>query len=298
VDVGASQTEHSPDVATSKDVRSVLRLIEEAGWAYTRSEIERLIAVQPRGMLLLRGGGLRHNVLGCVYASAWGKVGFIGLMLVRSTHRGRGLGKELMRAALTHLEEEGTTCVLLDAVVDAVDFYRALGFRTSWRSLRYGIDTKKEELKEDELTAVRASVEHVDMAIEMDKALTGMDRSTLLRMLHANEDSRYLVVQGGNDLLAYGVLRRSKGCMRLGPVVASPRVEDQVAVRAIVSRAMVESYPRMLTMNVPSYNREAIELMVRLGVIEYTPCTRMYLGHPGSAESPEGVWALGAAEKG
>ena len=139
--MGASRSEHVLDVASSKDARSVLRLIEEAGWAYTRSEIERLIAVQPRGMLLLRGGGLRHGVLGCVYASSWGRVGFIGLMLVRRTHRGRRLGKELMGEALDHLGKEGTDCVLLDAVADAVGFYSAMGFRTSWQSLRYGIDT-------------------------------------------------------------------------------------------------------------------------------------------------------------
>ncbi|NIT75398.1 MAG: hypothetical protein GWO44_00465, partial [Thermoplasmata archaeon] len=77
-------------MAEPKDARSVQRLIEEAGWAYTRDEIERLIAVQPDGMILIRSTGLRQSILGCVYASIWGDVGFIGLMLVRGTHRGRG----------------------------------------------------------------------------------------------------------------------------------------------------------------------------------------------------------------
>ncbi len=86
--------------------------------------------------------------------------------------------------------------------------------------------------------------------------------------------------------------------MRLGPIVAAPRVEDSVAVRSILTTSMAESYPRMLTMNVPSYNKEATEMMVSSGATEYAPCTRMYKGHPGRADSPEGVWALGAAEKG
>ncbi len=296
--VTASQPEHALDVATSKDSRSVLRLIEEAGWAYTRSEIERLIAVQPRGMLLLRGAGLRHSVLGCVYASSWGRVGFIGLMLVRRTHRGKGLGNELMTAAMDHLAEEGTDCVLLDAVVDAVGFYKALGFRTSWHSLRFGIDTSNAKLEGDDVDVVRAGAEQVEMAIGLDRAQTGMDRSTLLRRLHVDPDSHFLVVPGGGGLLAYGVLRRSKGCMRLGPLVASPRVEESVMVRSIVSKAMVESYPRILTLNVPSYNREAREMMLSADAAEYTPCTRMFKGEPGPADSPESVWALGAAEKG
>jgi hypothetical protein len=246
----------------------------------------------------MRARGLLHEVLGCVYASAWGEAGFIGLMLVRGTHRRMGLGRELMSAALDHLEDEGTSCVLLDAVMDAVGFYRTMGFRTSWQSLRFGIDTSKADLAEGDVDAIKAGAAEVEMAIEMDRAQTGMDRASLLRRLHVDRDSQLLVVPGGGGLLAYGVLRRSKGCMRLGPVVASPRVEESLAVRSIVARAMVESYPRMMTLAVPSYNREAREMMVGLDATEYAPCTRMFNGKPGTADSPEGVWALGAAEKG
>jgi GNAT superfamily N-acetyltransferase len=296
--VGGSNREHGLDLATSKDARSLLRLIEEAGWAYTRQELERLISVQPDGMILLRSSGLRHGILGCVYASAWGRTGFIGLMLVRSAYRGRGLGRELMTAALEHLESEGTSCVLLDAVVDAIGFYSEMGFKASWQSLRYGVETSKADLPSSDLDTMRAGAKEVEEAIRLDRTHSGIDRSVLLRRLQSDGDSHFLVVSSGEEMLAYGVLRRSKGCMRLGPMVASPRVEDSVAVRSIVATAMTESYPRMLTMNVPAYNMEAKELMMSLGATEYTPCTRMSLGDPGPATAPEGVWALGAAEKG
>ena len=296
--MGPSQPEHSLDVATSKDVRAVLRLIEEAGWAYTRDELERLIAVQPGGMLLIRSAGLRYGILGCVYASAWGRVGFIGLMLVRSTHRGRGLGRELMETALDHLEREGTTSVCLDSVQEAIAFYRKLDFRSSWESIRFGIDTSKANLPSASLKVTHAGAAEVERAIELDRTYSGTDRSALLRRLHVDKDSTVLVVPGEKEVLAYGVLRRSKGCMRLGPVVAAPRVEDKVAVNSILSTAMGESYPRMLTMNVPAYNREATEMLVSLGAVQYTSCLRMYIGDPGRAGSPEATWALGAAEKG
>ena len=294
--VGPSQPEHTLAVAKPKDARAVLHLIEEAGWAYTRDEITRLIAVQPGGFLLLRSSGIRHGILGCVYASAWGKVGFIGLMLVRSSHRGGGLGMEMMMAAFDHLE--GTTTICLDAVIEAIGFYRRLDFKTSWQSLRYGIDTSKSELTSDGVDVMRAGAPEVERAIELDRLYSGVDRSALLRRLFVDKDTTFQVVPGEKEVLAYGVLRRSKGCMRLGPIVAAPRVEDSVAVRSILTTSMAESYPRMLTMNVPSYNKEATEMLVSIGATEYAPCTRMYKGHPGRAASPEGVWALGAAEKG
>jgi GNAT superfamily N-acetyltransferase len=276
----------------------VLRLIEEAGWAYTRDEIDRLISVQPEGLILLRSTGLRHGLLGCVYSSAWGKVGFIGLMLVKGSHRGKGLGMELMLAGMDHLRGHGCTSICLDSVAEAVDFYKRLDFRSSWQSLRLGIDTSKTKVSPPEVDVLTAGAVELERVIHLDRLHSGMDRSALLERLQSDRDSTVLVVSTDEDTLAYGVLRRSKGCMRLGPLVAAPRVEDSAAVRAIISRSMAESYPRMLTLNVPSYNREAIEMALGLGAVEYPPCTRMYLGSPGEADAPEGVWALGAAEKG
>ncbi len=296
--VGNTHPDVTLDLATSKEARSLLRLIEEAGWAYTREELERLIALQPEGMIVMRPTGLFHGPLGCVYSSVWGRVGFIGLLLVKASHRGRGLGRELMMAGLEHLEGQGTSCVCLDSVADAIGFYRALGFKTGWQSLRYGIDASMPRPPYDGVGVVRAGAKEVERAIELDRRHTGSDRSALLRRLHSDKDSTFLVVPGEKEVLAYGVLRRSKGCMRLGPVVAAPGVSDSVAVRSIVRTAIADSYPRMLTVNVPAYNRESVELMVELEAVEYSPCTRMYLGDPGPAEAPEGVWALGAAEKG
>ncbi|UCC92469.1 MAG: GNAT family N-acetyltransferase [Thermoplasmata archaeon] len=296
--MGAAQPEHILEPASSRDVRAVLRLIEEAGWAYTRDELERLIAVQPGGLILLRSTGLRHGVLGCVYASAWGNVGFIGLMLVKGVHRGKGLGMELMMAAMDHLRDRGCTSICLDAVLEATGFYRRMDFRSTWQSLRLGIDTSKGSTRPPEVEVRKAGDADMDQVIDLDRNQSGMDRTDLLRRLQADSDSTIRVVSTQDELLAYGVIRRSKGCMRLGPVVAAPRVEDSTAVRALVVSAKVESYPRMLTVNVPAYNKEAVEMVLGMGAVEYAPCTRMCLGDPGPADTPEGVWALGAAEKG
>ncbi len=286
------------EAATQRDARSVLHLIEEAGWAYTREEISRLIAVQPEGLLLLRGGGIRHGVLGCVYASAWGPLGFIGLMLVRGDHRGRGLGTRMMLGAMEHLRAEGVEAIGLDAVGDAIGFYRRLGFRSAWESLRTGIDTSRVELPEVLLEVSLPALEDVEALLEMDRQLSGMDRSAILRRLLEDRDATVMAVRGTDGPLAMGVLRRSKGCLRLGPVVARPGVDGSAGARALVAAAIARTYPRMLTVSVPAYNREAVELMVALGAVQYAPCMRMYSGDPGPAGSPEGVWALGAAEKG
>jgi GNAT superfamily N-acetyltransferase len=284
--------------ATSKDVRAIIRLVEEAGWAYTRTEVERLIAVQPDGMLLKRSPGFRHELLGCVYASVWGRLGFIGLMLVKESHRGNGMGRELMAAGLEYIRSHGITTVGLDSVGNAVSFYSKLGFRAEWTSLRFGIETAKFDMPEAPPEVRKGSDQDLSRAIELDKRMSGLDRETLLRRLHADGDSTLMVVPSEKAVLAFGVLRRSKGCLRLGPLVSVQSEEGALAARAVITAAIQETYPRMMTLNVPEYNVAMVELMVSMGAVSYAPCTRMYQGDPGRARRPEGSWALGAAEKG
>jgi GNAT superfamily N-acetyltransferase len=284
--------------ATTKDVRSIIRLVEEAGWAYTRAELERLIEIQPSGMLLSRSHGLLHEVIGCVYASVWGRLGFIGLMLVKEGHRGQGLGRALMMDALERFRAERVPAVGLDAVEAAVNFYQRLGFRSEWISLRFGLETSKFDLPEI-ITDVRVD-DDVDLAraVELDRAVSGVDRGLLLERLHADDDCMLMAVPGGKEVLAYGVLRRSKGCLRLGPLVGVPGERGMVAARAVLARAVHETYPRMMTVNVPDYNGWMVEELTAFGAVQYSPCVRMYNGDPGPARRPEGIWALGAAEKG
>lgn len=290
--------DYSLDAATARDIRAILRLIQEAGWSYTRAEVQRLIDVQPGGLLLLRSRGLRPVLLGCVYASAWGRLGFIGLMLVRGSHRGKGLGREMMMASLEHLHQRGTGPVGLDAVGDAIGFYSSLGFRPTWESLRLSIDTRKTTAPEPGLDVRSADDADVERLIELDRTISRMDRTKILRRLHRDADASLLVVPGEKEVFSFGVLRRSKGCLRLGPLIAPMTDLGSVAAMSIVASAMAETYPRVLTVNVPAYNRSAVDNFQSLGAESHPPCMRMYMGDPGPAGSPEGVWALGAAEKG
>ncbi|NOQ53798.1 MAG: GNAT family N-acetyltransferase, partial [Thermoplasmata archaeon] len=189
--------------ATPKDVKAIIRLVEEAGWAYTRAEVERLIAVQPGGMLLKRSTGFRHEVLGCVYASVWGRLGFIGLMLVKESLRGQGMGQELMAAGMAHIRSLGISSVGLDSVGNVVSFYSDLGFKADWTSLRFGLETARFDLPEAPPEVRRGGDIDLSRAIELDRTMSGLDRDGLLRRLHADGDSTLLVVPTEKAVLAY-----------------------------------------------------------------------------------------------
>lgn len=277
---------------------TILRLIERAGWAYTRSEVARLIAVQPDGMLVARPGGATGPPVGCVYASRWGALGFIGLMLVEESLRRRGIGTRLIGRAIGDLRARGCTAIGLDAVPAAVGFYGRLGFDGAWQSMRFGIDTARTVPPAHREQARECAARDMARVARLDLAGWGADRGVLLSRLAADKDVRLLVAPSEGPVHAYGALRRSKGALRLGPLVAEPTREGGEAVKAVLARAIELSRPRMLTMGVPAYNQGAVGLLEGMGAATYTPCTRMYMGDPGPARAAAGSWAIGAAEKG
>lgn len=225
-------------------------------------------------------------------------MGFIGLMVIRSSRRGTGLGKVLMRSALQHLERRGCTYVGLDAVGPAVGFYEGMGFETSWESLRFGIDTRGRDLPPALSEAILAKDEDIASIIALDRRLMGFDRSVLLSTLSRARDCEIFVAPSRDRIRSFGVLRRSKGCHRMGPVVAETGEEGQHAARSIVVRAISQVAPGLMTVNVPGYNRAMVELLEENDATMYEPCSRMYRGDLGPMGRPLSVWALGAAEKG
>lgn len=277
----------------------ILSLIESAGWAYTLADIERLQRVDPEGMLVATAGkGSGDGVLGCVYASRWGGLGFIGLLLVRPDQRGHGLGERLAREGVRALKARDCHCIGLDAVPEAVTLYRRLGFVPDWESLRLAVDTSVDERP---AASVRArSATDVDMApvLVIDLHGWGADRSRLLRLLQTSGAGSFLVAPDDEPVRAFGFLRRSVRGWRMGPWVAQSGEEGADAARAVLAMAMDIATPEPLSIGVPSYNALAVEALNRVYAVRMRSCTRMYLGDPGPARAMPGSWAIGAPEKG
>lgn len=62
-----------------------------------------------------------------VYAAGVGKIERVAVL---ASERGRGIGRALMDAAITHLRRRGLKSVMLNAQTAVRDFYVALGFVT------------------------------------------------------------------------------------------------------------------------------------------------------------------------
>jgi GNAT superfamily N-acetyltransferase len=128
--------------ATSTDIAALVRVINRAyeaeahifiGNRTSEADVRDRLG-RPHGrFLVIDDDGMAEPgaLAGAVYVETRGDRGYFGMLSVDTDRQGRGLGRELVRAAEAHCISEG--CAFLD--IDVVDlrtelhgFYSALGF--------------------------------------------------------------------------------------------------------------------------------------------------------------------------
>jgi ribosomal protein S18 acetylase RimI-like enzyme len=124
-------------------------------WNDPRRDIERKLACDPGGLLVLEAGGA---LAGSVMAGYDGHRGWVNYLAVDPAWRGRGLGRMLMDAAEQWLLARGCPKVNLQVRTSnehAVAFYRHLGYGTDdvvSMGKRLVDDTAPAELPSSEVT--------------------------------------------------------------------------------------------------------------------------------------------------
>jgi ribosomal protein S18 acetylase RimI-like enzyme len=114
------------------DEAAVVALWERCGltrtWNDPRKDIARKLAVQPELFLVAEADGA---VVATVMAGYEGHRGWVNYLAVAPQHRGKGLGRALMRRVEETLKDRG--CPKLNVQVrtanaEALQFYRRLGY--------------------------------------------------------------------------------------------------------------------------------------------------------------------------
>ncbi len=116
------------------DVDYLHGLVAEQGWGVTWEELARLVSYEPQGCFVADYDDIPAGV---VTSTSYGALGWIGFLIVKPHARGRGIGEQLMRAAMRHLHSTGVEAIRLDATEAGEPLYRKLGFVAEERSLRF-----------------------------------------------------------------------------------------------------------------------------------------------------------------
>ncbi|KAF2216880.1 hypothetical protein CERZMDRAFT_104487 [Cercospora zeae-maydis SCOH1-5] len=186
------------------------------------------------------------HVAGIVNQNA---TGWVSMFIIDQQHRGKGLGRELFKAAEYDLVRNGVRCIGLDGVVEQKQTYERRGFvssplgkiRIMTRPLVEQSPVPKRELPEGaQMIAIRDVPP--ELLAEHELNITGFQRPALWSNEHlfGRRDVQGVALaltsspKSANDICGWTINRRCSGGVRIGPVYAN----NPASARAILVAAM------------------------------------------------------------
>jgi len=208
------------DPLTEADMPMAAALSIEAGWNQIPGDWRRLLALAPRGCL---AGRLDGNLVATATRVDYSETtGWIGMVLVRKAHRGRGFGTAMLERVI------GAGPCGLDATELGRPLYRKLGFADV-----VPIDRWVGTLRRGPPGRVQPLRDHFQAAMAFDRQACGVDRAELLGHLAGEPDVRQWVALDGDRIVGLASLRRGREHWHLGPITcADPSVLDRLLAAA------------------------------------------------------------------
>jgi len=197
------------------DVEDALSLSTGEGWNQTHADWRRLLRLAPGGCFAARiDGRLVGTVTTTSYEPA---LAWIGMMIVHPTARRQGIGAALMTRALNHLDENGVSCVKLDATPAGLPLYRRLGFEEEVLFERW-MGTATATRAPDPALAAHAPLGSL---LPLDRTAFGADRSLLLAMLEADALAVHVIRDSEPRVEGFALARAGRIATYLGPIVST-----------------------------------------------------------------------------
>jgi len=275
-----------------RDIEFAYETTKIEGWNYAKKDIQRMFSYNPSGCFVAEVDGKR---VGHVFSVNYGKLGWVGLLIVRAEFRGKGVGTLLMKEAIKHLLTGGVETVRLEAVSAIATVYRKLGFTDEYDSLRFsGINKKIASTSSSNMRLVKK--ETIKKIAEFDAKYFGANRIKVLSSLYHDHPKLCFVSYAGSKLVGYIMCRKAEEGYRVGPWVCNPKNPE--AARELLTKCMEKIGENVkLYVGVPAVNKKAVEILRDFGFEQYSKSIRMRFGKELN-ELVNGIFSIGGPEKG
>jgi GNAT superfamily N-acetyltransferase len=267
-------------IMTESDIPAGMRLKEAAGWNQTEVDWGRFLRASERGCMVAEvDGQVRGTVATIIYDH---RFAWVGMVLVDPEYRGKGLGTNLLEAAIQYLQEARVPTVKLDATPLGKPIYEKLGFQCEYEIERWILKrTPGVALEAPGMEVPQGLLKRV---LEEDREVFGADRSQLLKSLHQDTPKFTLAICESGVLIGSAFGRRGSFADQLGPWIA----RDARAGADLLGSFMARSSREVLLVDRLKSSAIAGSLLQSLGFECSRPLTRMYRGpndHPGQAKN-------------
>jgi GNAT superfamily N-acetyltransferase len=235
-----SATEHSDtepphdNLLQATELGDAEALVREAGW--NQLDADWRIFLELGAVYAVRNSE-RQVIATAATLPYSGGTGWIGMVLVKSNYRRRGIGARLLRRCVEDLEGR-RLAPMLDATPAGRALYVGLGFWDAWGFQRYSASAPRREdiapLTPDGLTIRSLDDDQWAELCRYDARVFGADRSAMLARLRGRAPGAQLAAWRGDRMIGFVLGRDGRSATQLGPVAA----EDEGAAQALLGVAL------------------------------------------------------------
>lgn len=254
----------------SNDIDHAITLSDSEGWNQTEKDWRLLIenphnkcfAAVYDGYIVGTATALNHS----------GKVAWIGMVIVRKSFRGQGIGKALLTRIIGELKNFDS--IKLDATTAGIPLYHKLGFIDEYNICRmvtpslseYKIEPFKEK-------PVPIDQESFTKVLKSDREIFGADRSYLLHSLYSTYPGKAYCLRRVNKIAGFMFGRDGKRYNYIGPVSA----DSNETARILISKALESMNHQPVVLDVLNDREDTVRWLESRGFIKQRFFVRMYL---------------------
>lgn len=271
---------------TIADLELGLRLSRQAQWNQLEVDWRRFLDLGGEGCFVAELDGV---AVGTTTTCIFDSVAWIAMVLVDIEARRQGVGSALLTHALEFLDGQRVTTVRLDATAAGQRVYEKLGFEPEYPLTRYeGIASQTGT----QCHTVEAAAAMVPELIDLDRRMTGTDRTKLLSRLFEDAPEALRVLHTGEKLEGFIATRRGANAIQIGPCIASAQ-----AGPVLLADALDRCAGHRVFVDVRCDHTRAVETLEASGLKAQRHFMRMYRGEP-VHDHVEALWASAGPETG
>ncbi|MCL6270335.1 GNAT family N-acetyltransferase [Sansalvadorimonas sp. 2012CJ34-2] len=274
---------------TPAEAELMMEQVRQEGWNPGIRDAVTFNKVNPNGLLCSHIGGKPIGFSSVmIYDQHYA---FFGLYLVYKEFRGQGHGMEMTRRCLSLA---GKRCIGLDGVTNNINMYAKIGFRPTYRNLRYLLSRENAPYPQNfdiAITPITNVPRH--QLCSFDYTYFPACRSRFLDIWCYQPGATALCALNDGELVGYIVVRPCVFGSKVGPLFA----RTKAAAWELLSAATESSTRWPLILDIPEPNYRAVNLASELRMELTGEVVRMHIGTPRSIDM-SGVYSVTNLETG
>ncbi|MGD6934389.1 MAG: GNAT family N-acetyltransferase [Candidatus Bathyarchaeia archaeon] len=248
---------------TAEEVQTAIQWAQAEGWNPGLHDGECFYNTDPKGFYAAKINGKTVGTVSIVKYSD--DFAFAGFYVVMPDFRGKGIGLTLQEFVLSKCQNLNLG---IDGVVNMQSRYEQSGFKTAYNNTRYS-GVIKSYLSDRCVSIKRADFNKV---VEFDANFFPANRSNFLDCWLYQNDITALMIQDGDKIRGYGVIRKCFQGYKIGPLFAEDKVTAELLLSSLASRVSGEE----VFLDVPEPNIAGVALAKSFGMKPVFSTVRMY----------------------